>query len=80
MKKPRTKKPRWVVQALYIHTWDSAEWTEDGVPTTFATKKEAEAAIDSFIRDTEEAKMDYSRDDYRAVPRRRPVAPAVTTL
>ena len=53
---------------LYVHTWDSAEWTEDDKPLTFATKKEAEASIDRFIRDTEEAKMDYSRADYRAVP------------
>jgi hypothetical protein len=60
-------KKKWMVEHLYCSGWADAEWTEDDKPLTFTTKKEAEASIDSFIRDTEEAKMDYSRDEYRAV-------------
>ena len=63
----------WMVEHRYASGWADAEWATDGVPDRFATKKQADAAIDEFIADTASAHADrlladaYRRRDYRAV-------------
>lgn len=87
--KTKTKKPakspkakvQWKVEHQFSYGWDDAGWTISDVknpsksePMRFNSKKEAEAEINDFIKDQNEAfkrgDMDskYSRSDYRAVP------------
>ena len=56
---------------MYINGWEDAGWTEDDMPLRFPTEAEAQAAIDEFMRDVEDAVKTgdmaggYDREDYR---------------
>lgn len=57
--------------------WEDAGWTEDDKPLRFPTAKAGQRAINSFIKETRDAKRQgyldssYRRSDYRVVPVRR---------
>lgn len=63
----------YMVECNFTYGWDDADWHEDDKPLRFSTREEAEAEIESFIEDMNEAyeagnvEEPYSREDYRVV-------------
>ncbi len=65
--------PKYKVLHNFSFGWDDAGWVDDFGPALFATRAEAEAAINEFLADTDDAVADgdmafgYSRDDFQVV-------------
>ncbi len=46
---------KFMVETWMMNGWYDAEWTEDDEPLRFATRAEAQQAIDDLVRDTQAA-------------------------
>jgi hypothetical protein len=72
--KKKSSRPKFKVEMRFVRGWADAEWTINGRPWRFTTRRAAEQEIDQHIADCETAVKEgymgfaHSRDEYRVVP------------
>ena len=65
--------PKYIIQELMTSGWEDSDWTVDGEPQSFKSIEDAQADLDSFIRETQEAfkagnlAEEYHADNFRIV-------------